>query len=40
MSKTMNKIQISKSIKIKNPFLMIDQVKKLLVLKSGIGIKK
>ena len=40
MSKTMNKIQISKSIKIKSPFLMIDQVKKLSVLKSGIGIKK
>ena len=40
MPKKMNKIQISKLIQINNPFLMIDEIHKLIPLKSGVGIKK
>jgi len=40
MQNKLSKHKISKLIKIKNPFLMIDKVHKLKALKSGLGIKQ
>jgi 3-hydroxymyristoyl/3-hydroxydecanoyl-(acyl carrier protein) dehydratase len=40
MIKNLNKKQISSLTQIKNPFLMVDEIRKLINLKSGIGIKK
>ncbi len=40
MTKNLEKKQISSLTQIKSPFLMVDKIKKLINLKSGIGIKK